>query len=74
MQTPGAPLLSVTRSTTNSVTVSWPAQSDGWLLQETSALGTTNWANAATSPVISGDRKQVVVPSPTGNRFYRLKK
>ena len=74
VQSSGAPFLTVQLTATNSVIISWPAASEGWLLQENPMLGTANWANTATPPATNGNWKQVVLPSPIGNRFYRLKK
>jgi len=74
VQTPGAPTLSIRMTATNSVIVSWPAPSDGWLLQDNADLANTNsWGNVGGAPVTVGSEKQVVVTPPSGNRFYRLK-
>jgi hypothetical protein len=48
--------------------------STGNQLQQNSALETTNWTSVATSPVQAGDKWQVPVSPPVGNKFYRLKK
>ena len=74
VQTPGAPLLAIERTATNSVIVSWPDPSAGFELQQNPDLNPTNWVKAATLPTVVGGQKQVVVPLPEGNRFYRLKK
>jgi len=70
VQTPGAPLLTITHSG-NSVTVSWPSPSIGWTLQQNSDLTTTSWS---TSGGISdnGTIKSITIISPTGNLFFRL--
>jgi hypothetical protein len=71
VQTPGAPLLTITHSG-NSVTISWPSPSTGWTLQQNSDLTTTSWS---TSGGISdnGTIKSITITSPTGNLFFRLK-
>jgi hypothetical protein len=79
IQEPGAPLLSVRVTQTNSVVVSWPMTWPGFALLETSDLNTPNWVQVATPPAVvvtsrTTAEKQVVVPTPTGKRFYRLKK
>jgi len=74
VQTPGAPLLTITSSNATSVVLSWPWPSTGFVLQENPILGTTNWTDVATSLTTNGLNLEVVVPSPVGNRFYRLKK
>ncbi|MBI3850316.1 MAG: hypothetical protein HY298_08515 [Verrucomicrobia bacterium] len=74
VQTPGAPLLTITRTTTNTVAVSWPSPSTGFTLQQnTNGLATVNWSNVVTTPSDDGTTKTVIVNPPTGDRFYRLK-
>ena len=72
VQTPGAPLLSITRSN-SAVVVFWPAPATGFVLQENLVLGTTNWTDVGTLPTTNGPNLEVVVPSPVGNRVYRLR-
>jgi len=77
IQEPGAPLLSVRLTETNTVVVSWPITWPGFVLLENPDLNTTNWTEVTLAPsvvVVGEDRaeKQVVVPKPVGNRFYRL--
>ena len=75
VQLPGAPLLSITRTPTNTVAVSWPSPSAGFNLQvNTNGLGTVNWSNVVALPVDDGTTKTLIVNPPTGNRFYRLVK
>ena len=79
IQEPGAPLLSVRHTQTNTVVVSWPMTWPGFALLQNSDLNTTNWVQVATPPVVvvtsqTTAEKHVVVPTPTGKRFYRLKK
>jgi hypothetical protein len=75
VQTPGAPRLSITLTTTNTAMVWWPSPSTGFTLQQnTNGLGTVNWSNVVTSPTDNGTIKYVIVNPPTGHRFYRLHK
>jgi hypothetical protein len=74
VQMPGAPLLSVSRTATNSVLISWPYPSIGFALQQNSVLGTTNWTNVADAPAQVGDQWEVIAQTPSGSRFYRLLK
>jgi hypothetical protein len=75
VQTPGAPLLSILRTITNTVAVSWPSPSTGFTLQQnTNGIGTVNWSNVVTAPLDDGTTKTLIVSPPTGNRFYRLQK
>jgi len=73
VQTPGAPLLAIRRTSTNSVAVSWPSPSTGFTLQQnTNGIATVNWSNVVTTPSDNGTTKTVIVNPPSGNRFYRL--
>jgi hypothetical protein len=69
--TPGAPPLSIIRTDTNTVIVSWPSPSTGFNLQVNADLSTTNWASGGV-PIDNGTNKFVIVNPPVGNRFYRL--
>jgi hypothetical protein len=73
VQTPGAPILRIFHSNTNSAIVSWPAPSAGWILQQNSSLALpAGWSNTTNAVTQAGGQNQIVVASPTGNRFYRL--
>jgi hypothetical protein len=71
VQTPGAPLLTITRSG-NGVTVSWPSPSAGFNLQQRTNLNTANWVTPSETVSTNGTNKFILVNPPTGNRFYRL--
>ena|SRR5689334_6859512 len=74
VQTPGAPLLKITPTTTNTVVVSWPSPSIGFVLQQNSSLTNPGgWANAPQTVNDNGTTKSIVVNPPTGNVYYRLK-
>src|SRR6266705_3482721 len=46
VQTPGAPLLTIIRTTTNTVAVSWPSPSTGFSLQQnTNNINSGSWSN-----------------------------
>ena len=73
VQTPGAPLLSIARTTTNTVAVFWPSPSAGFNLQvNTNDVASVNWTNVVTAPTDDGTNKTVVVNPQLGNRFFRL--
>ena len=79
IQEPGAPTLSVRRTETNTVLVSWPIASTGFVLMETPELTTPSWVQVDTPPriVVMNQKvveKHVVVMNPVGNHFYRLRK
>ncbi len=71
VQTLGAPTLTVTHSG-NSVKVSWPYPSTGWTLQKNSDLTTTIWS-ASGGISNDGTNNFIILASPTGNFFFRLK-
>ena len=72
VQTPGAPLLSIRFTVTNTAVVSWPSPSTGFNLQFATDLALSNWSNSATSPSDDGTNRFLIVNPPTGNRFFRL--
>ena len=74
VETPGAPLLSVWRTTTNTVVVSWPSPSTGWNLEQNTNVNTTTWVMPPEGVNDDGSTKSIVVNPPAGNRFYRLHK
>ncbi len=74
VQTPGAPLLTISLTHTNTAVVSWPSPSTGFGLQQNSSAGTTNWTDVGLSPSDNGTTKIVVVPSLPGSKFYRLRR
>jgi hypothetical protein len=75
VQTPGAPLLSIFRTPTNTVAVSWPSPSTGWNLQlNTNSVSSLNWSNVTAIIQDDGTNKTLIVNPPTGSRFYRLNK
>jgi hypothetical protein len=73
VQTPGAPLLRVFLTTTNTVVVAWPAPSTGFSLQQESDLQNPNWGPVTNAVVPVNGENQVIISPPIGNRFYRLK-
>lgn len=77
IQTPGGPLLKVTRQG-NSVIISWPDPSTDFVLQETDALATpsvnTSWGNNLGAITISGGEKRVTIAAPVNYKYFRLHK
>src|SRR5262245_51398252 len=45
VQTPGGPLLKIQLTSTNSVVITWPSPSTGFVLQQNLNVATTNWSN-----------------------------
>jgi hypothetical protein len=73
VQTPGAPLLRVFRTATNTVVLAWPVSSTIFSLQQESGLSPANWGPVTNSSSVVGSENQVIIAAPAGNRFYRLK-
>jgi hypothetical protein len=71
VQTPGAPLLAITRSG-NSVKVAWPYPSTGWTLQQNPNLTAVGWS-ASGGVSNDGTNNSIIVTPPAGNLFIRLK-
>jgi hypothetical protein len=69
VQTPGAPLLSITYSG-NQAIVSWPSSVTGWTLQTNNNLATSTWGNYPGTIV----NNSVTNSAPAGNLFFRLSK
>jgi hypothetical protein len=72
VSTPGAPRLTITRTGANTVVVSWPSPSTGFVLQQSSTLPSGLWNNVPQSPTDNGTTKSIVISQPTGNAFFRL--
>ena len=76
VQTPGAAILSVVRTMTNTVVVSWPLPESGWKLHATTNLVTSGsiWSEIPPPYQTNGANLQFIELSPTGYKFYRLHK
>jgi hypothetical protein len=76
IQTSGAPWLSVARTGTNTVVVSWPGPDSGWKLEAVSNVPATPAAWTVLPPpyTANGTNLTYVEPVPAGDRFYRLTK
>ena len=76
VQTPGAPWLTITRTETNSVAVSWALPADGWVLEWTNQVTDVSgpWAQVAPPYQTNAAQAWIVVPAPTDSVFYRLHK
>lgn len=72
VQTPGAPLLTISLTPTNTAVISWPSPSSGYALQQNTNLNTANWATPLETVADNGTNKFIIVNPPTNNRFYRL--
>ncbi len=74
VQTPGAPLLRIFNTPTNTIVVAWPAPSTGFSLQQNPVVNNApGWTGVTNVPVVVGSENQVFVSPPAGNKFFRLK-
>jgi hypothetical protein len=76
VQTPGAPVLGIQLTTTNTVLVYWPSPSIGFNLQANPSVAPANngnWAAPPQSVTDNGTIKYIIVNPPVGENFYRLK-
>jgi hypothetical protein len=72
VQTPGAPLLRILLTATNTAMVYWQSPSTGFELLQNATVTTTNWVAPAQPVTDNGTIKYITVNQPTGSRFYRL--
>ncbi len=66
------PSLSIALSSLNSVLISWPSPSTGFVLQENADLTTTNWTTNSYPMTTINGTNSIAITSPTGNLFFRL--
>jgi hypothetical protein len=68
---PDLPELSLDRQATG-LLITWPsAQTDGFVLEESPALG-SNWVTTGEEVTDDGTKRFVLVPAGLGTRYYRL--
>src|SRR3954465_427980 len=73
VQTPGAPLLRIFLTATNTVIIAWPTAAAGFNLEQNGNLATAAWGNVTNAVNVVGSENQVTVAPPAGNQFYRLR-
>jgi len=72
---PTPPSVAIKRTATNTVLISWPSPSTGFVLQQnTNRLGSVNWSNVTGTIQDNGTTRFIIVNPLVGNRFYRLLK
>ena len=70
---PPPPSLTIRRTGSNTVTVSWPATASNFVLQQnTDSVSSINWSNITSGIQNDGTTKTLLINPPTGTRFYRL--
>lgn len=66
------PRLALPASVPGSLTVQWPANLPGWVLQESPDLSPGSWVPSAVPVNVSGANNQAVIPMSLGKRCFRL--
>jgi hypothetical protein len=76
VQTPGAPLLSMSvNAQLSTVTLSWPPPATGFVLQQNGNLANpSGWAPVVATPQTNANQISVTIPLQSGNTFFRLRK
>jgi hypothetical protein len=65
-------LLTIRPTNSDSVVLSWPNPSSGFVLQESPGVEPVSWTNSPAPPQVAAGRKQIILTPLSGNRFYRL--
>jgi hypothetical protein len=69
---PLSPRLAVALTPTNTLVLTWPNPTPGFVLQQNSVFRSANWTTVTNAPVAVGNTFQVIIADPTGDEFYRL--
>jgi hypothetical protein len=67
------PLVLTVELQADTLVLSWPIVTTNYVLETTSTLGSADWSPAAGTVQTFPDRFQMVVPTGTGNQFFRLR-
>jgi hypothetical protein len=67
------PILSILKTTTNTVLVYWTGPSNAFNLLQNAALGTTNWSDVTNSVNVVGSQNSVLLSPATPEQFYQLR-
>jgi hypothetical protein len=57
----------------NAVLISWPTNAPGFVLQQTTALESTNWMNAAEAVSAVGTNFQATIAITNSAQLFRLR-
>jgi hypothetical protein len=66
------PPLNVHFTPPNTLAFNWTSATAAYRLQTNSSILKTNWVTMTNVPVTLGSSNQIILPTPAGNRFYRL--
>jgi subtilisin family serine protease len=68
------PKLAFTFNAANGLEFKWPSTSTAWMLEAAGDLSKGVWTPLAGTFLMTNGETKVTLPSPAGNRFYRLKR
>lgn len=66
------PSLSIAWKGPDQVAITWSRFAGGFLLQQNSDLGSTNWVSVTNAPVVVNNQEQVILGTSTAGTFFRL--
>ncbi len=69
---PPGPTLQVKLSSANTILISWPSASTGWILQANTVLASTGWTTVTGAVNDDGTRQSLVASLSGSTTFYRL--
>ncbi len=69
-----SPKLNLTINPAYGLGFRWPSTSTTWVLEETENLHAGPWTPVVLTPIITNGETRVTIGTPSGNRFYRLKR
>jgi hypothetical protein len=64
--------LNIFLTETNTVVIAWSGTSSGGTVQQATDLGSGTWSPLTNIVITVNGLNQIVLPSPSGDRFYRL--
>ena len=71
VQTPGSPLLTITREGSSAL-ISWSSSATGFVLQQSSNLLSNSWTGSSAAMTTNGGTISVTVPVTSGYEYFRL--
>ncbi len=66
------PIVAISRTEPGTFGITWPASATDWIFQESPDLSPASWVDSELSINTNGEENQVLIPNPTGSRFFRL--
>lgn len=71
---PSMPQLNLSFNSANGLVFEWTSTNSSFLLQSNASLDSTSWGTLTNAPASNGTTNQIVLPTSSGNCFYRLVK